>query len=172
MTPLIATHAFAALTSLILGGWQLFLSEKGSSSHRFVGWIWVAAMYFVAISSFWITEIREGHFSLLHILSTVTIVTVPLGILGAIRGDIRSHLGNMTGNYIGLSFAFLFAVVIPQRHIPQLVMTEPTDAAIGAAAVILTSLTLVWMGGRVQDCTAWARNSRSAISVRRSADLN
>ncbi|HJR88816.1 MAG TPA: DUF2306 domain-containing protein [Aeromicrobium sp.] len=172
MTPLIATHAFAALVSLILGGWQLFLSEKGSPAHRFVGWIWVAAMYFVAVSSFWITEIREGHFSLLHVLSVVTIVTVPLGIVGAIRGDIRSHLGNMTGNYIGLSFAFLFAMVIPQRHIPQLVMTEPIDAAMGATAVIVTSLTLVWMGGRVQDCTTWARNSRSAIFAKQSADSN
>jgi uncharacterized membrane protein len=146
MTPLIATHAFAALTSLILGGWQLFLSEKGSPSHRVVGWIWVAAMYFVAVSSFWITEIREGHFSLLHVLSVVTIVTVPLGILGAIRGNIRSHLGSMTGNYIGLSFAFLFAVVIPDRHIPQLVMTDPIDAAVGAVAVIVTGIALVWLG--------------------------
>ena len=172
MTPLIATHAFAALTSLILGGWQLFFSKKGSPSHRFVGWVWVAGMYFVAVSSFWITEIRDGHFSLLHILSLVTITTVPLGILGAIRGDIRSHLGNMTGNYIGLSFAFVFAMAIPQRHIPQLVMTKPVDAAIGATAVIVTSLTLVWMGHRVQDCTAWARNSRSATFAKQSADSN
>lgn len=172
MTPLIATHAFAALTSLVLGGWQLFFSEKGSPQHRFVGWVWVGAMYFVAVSSFWITEIRAGHFSLLHVLSVVTIVTVPLGILGAIRGDIRSHLGNMTGNYIGLSFAFLFAVALPQRHIPQLVLTQPKDAAIGAAAVVVTSLFLVWMGRRVQDCTTWARNSRSATFAKQSADSN
>lgn len=172
MTPLIAAHAFAALTSLILGGWQLFLSEKGNTAHRFVGWVWVAAMYFVAISSLWITEIRSGHFSLLHVLSIVTIVTVPLGILGAVRGDLRSHLGCMTGNYIGLSFAFLFAMVIPQRHIPQLVMSQPMDALIAAAAVILTSLMLVWMGSRVQDFASWARNSRSATFAKQSADSN
>lgn len=172
MTPLIATHAFAALTALLLGGWQLFLSRKGSGRHRFVGWVWVVAMYYVAVSSFWITEIRAGHFSLLHVLSIVTIVTVPLGIWGAIRGDIASHRGNMTGNYIGLSFAFIFAMAIPQRHIPQLVLTQPADAVIGAIAVIVTSFTLVWIGGRVQDCKPWARNSRSAISVKQSADLN
>ena len=146
MTPLIATHAFAALTSLLLGGWQLFFSAKGSQVHRIVGRIWVAAMYYVAVTSFWIQEIQPGHFSLLHILSIVTIVTVPIGLVSAMRGNIPAHLGNMTGNWIGLCFAFVFAVVIPERHIPQFVLTEPLGAVGAAIAVVVTSIALVWVG--------------------------
>ena len=146
MTPLIATHAFAALTSLLLGGWQLFFSAKGSTVHRIVGRIGVGAMYYVAITSFWIQDIRPGHFSLLHILSIVTIVTVPIGLISAMRGNIAAHLGNMMGNWIGLCFAFVFAVVIPERHIPQFVLTEPLGAVGVALAVIVTSIALVWVG--------------------------
>ncbi|MFL6090402.1 MAG: DUF2306 domain-containing protein [Aeromicrobium sp.] len=150
MTPLIATHAFAALTSLLLGGWQLFISEKGTTAHRYVGWVWVLALYYVAVSSFWIQELRPGHFSPLHILSLVTIVTVPLGILGAMRGNIASHRGNMTGNYIGLCFAFVFAIAIPQRRIPQFAVTNPMGAILAAAAVIVTSMALVRIGNACQ----------------------
>lgn len=146
MTPLIATHAFAALASLLLGGWQLFFSAKGSVAHRFVGWVWVVALYYVAVTSFWIQEINPGHFSPLHILSIVTIVTVPLGLVSAMRGNIAAHRGSMTGNWIGLCFAFVFAVVIPQRHIPQFVMTDPVGALGAAIAVVVTSIALVRVG--------------------------
>jgi len=148
VTPLIATHAFAALTSLLLGGWQLFLSPKGSQVHRIVGRAWVALMLYVSISSFWITELRAGHFSFLHLLSVVTIVTVSLGVIEARRGRIRSHLGNMRGSWIGLCFAFVFAVAVPVRHIPQFIVTEPAGA-VAAAAVVVIMTTLIIGAGRL-----------------------
>lgn len=146
MTPLIATHAFAALTSLLLGGWQLFLSQKGSYVHLMAGRVWVVLMLYVSISSFWITELRPGHFSFLHILSVVTIVTVSLGVNDARRGNIRSHVGNMIGSWIGLTFAFVFAVALPVRHIPQFVVTEPVQAVIAAVVVVATTAAIVRAG--------------------------
>src|SRR5205085_6878603 len=119
----IATHAFAALMALLLGGWQLFASKKGSAGHRFAGRAWVFLMLYVSVSSFWIQELRPGRFSLLHILSVVTIVTVSLGFAAALRGNLASHVGNMRGSWIGLCFAFVFAVALPQRSIPQFVIT-------------------------------------------------
>lgn len=146
MTPLIATHAFAALTSLLLGGWQLFLSPKGKPVHRFVGRVWVSLMLFVSISSFWLRDLREGQFSLLHILSVVTIVTVSLGVNDVRRGNLRSHIGNMGGSWIGLCFAFVFAVAIPGRHVPQFVLTQPLQAAVAGLTVIITTMAVVGAG--------------------------
>lgn len=146
MTPLIATHAFAALTSLLLGGWQLFLSPKGSEVHRLVGRAWVVLMLYVSISSFWITELRPGHFSFLHILSVVTIITVTLGVIEARRGRLRSHVGNMCGSWIGLGVAFGFAVAVPVRRIPQFVITRPAEAAAAAFLVVVTTLVVVGTG--------------------------
>jgi uncharacterized membrane protein len=152
MTALIATHAFSALTSLLLGGWQLFLSVKGNAAHRFVGKVWVGLMLYVSVTSFWIREIRHGQFSLLHILSIVTIVSVILGVFDARRGRIRSHVGNMRGSWIGLCFAFGFAVAVPARRIPQFVLTEPMGALAAAVAVVVTAAGIVSAGrllGRV-----------------------
>lgn len=154
MTPLIATHAFAALTSLLLGGWQLFLSTKGSPSHRFVGRVWVPLMLFVSVSSFWIREIRDDRFSFLHVLSAVTIVTVSLGVLDVRRGNIRGHVGNMVGSWIGLTFAFVFAVALPVRHIPQFVMSDPGDAVLAGLAVLGTSMAIIGAGRMLADRAA------------------
>lgn len=150
MTPLIATHAFLALASLMLGGWQLFVSKKGTPAHRLAGRVWVASMLFVAVSSFWITEIREGRFSFLHVLSVVTIVTVSLGVLAAVRGNIESHRGNMTGSWIGLTFAFVFAIAIPQRAVPTFVVTDPVGAALAFTAVVMTTSFVVALAQQVE----------------------
>lgn len=154
MTPLIATHAFAALTSLLLGGWQLFLSTKGNAVHRFAGRAWVPLMLFVAVSSFWIRTIRGDSFSFLHVLSVVTIVTVSLGIVAAWRGNLESHRGNMAGSWIGLTFAFVFAIAIPQRHIPQFVMSDPAQAALAGIAVVVTTVAIIGAGRILADRAA------------------
>ena len=146
MTPLIATHAFAALTALLLGGWQLFFSTKGSSVHRFAGRAWVLLMLYVSVSSLWIQDLRPGKFSLLHLLSIVTVVTVSLGFAAAWRGNLANHVGNMVGSWIGLSFAFVFAVAIPQRHIPQFVLHEPLQALAAGLTIVGTTAVLIMLG--------------------------
>ncbi len=146
MTPLIATHAFAALMSLLLGGWQLFLSTKGSPLHRFVGRVWVPLMLYVSVTSFWIREIRDDRFSFLHILSIVTIVSVSLGVFEVRRGNVKGHIGNMIGSWVGLCFAFVFAVAIPQRHIPQFVLSDPVQAVAAGTTVLLTVTVVIGIG--------------------------
>ena len=65
----IPLHAVAAMAALALGIVQ-FAAPKGTLPHRTIGWIWVVLMFAVAISSFWIHEIRlVGPFSPIHLLS-------------------------------------------------------------------------------------------------------
>ena len=139
MTLLIATHAFAACLAWLLGAWQIFISTKGDARHRLVGRVWVGLALYVAITSFWLQELRPGQFSLLHILSVVTIVSVILGIFAARRGDLRAHQGDMIGPWIGMTFAGIFAFAIPERDLPTFIVTEPVGAAMSAGAVILAS---------------------------------
>jgi len=146
MTPLIATHAFSALTAILLGAWQLFFSHKGSRLHRLVGRVWVGLMLYVSVTSFWIREIRHGQFSLLHILSIVTIVSVILGIFDARRGNLRSHVGNMRGSWIGLCFAGAFALAVPGRAVPQFVLADPKQAVSAGFAVMVTAVVIVGTG--------------------------
>ncbi|KQP79814.1 hypothetical protein ASF37_02040 [Aeromicrobium sp. Leaf289] len=150
MTPLIATHAFAAVVALLVGAWQLFRGARGTQGHRVAGRVWVVALMFVAASSFWIQEIRPGHFSALHALSVVTLVTVPLGILGARQGRIRDHRSAMTGNWIGLVGAGIAAAAVPDRAIPQLVVHDAVTAGVAGLAVLATAAAVIGVG-RVVD---------------------
>ena len=99
---LIIVHSAAAIIALLVGVVQ-FSGKKGTTTHRVLGWIWVVSMLVLAISSFWIQEIRVwGNFSYIHLLSILTIVSVPQAVLAARRGDIADHKKNMiiTKKYI------------------------------------------------------------------------
>ncbi len=54
-------------------------APKGTLPHRTLGWVWVVLMAVVALSSLFIHTIRMvGPFSLIHLLSLLVIVTLPL----------------------------------------------------------------------------------------------
>jgi uncharacterized membrane protein len=89
--PQISLHAFAAMAAFALGVVQLS-APKGTLPHRTLGWIWVCLMVSVALSSFWIHQIRLlGPWSPIHLLSIFTLVTVPLGVWKAHRHEVADH---------------------------------------------------------------------------------
>jgi len=132
---LLVSHVVAALYVLAIGPLQI-LRRRRDRIHRTMGYLWVAAMYYVCFSSFWI--VTEGHFTWLHGLSAFTILTVTLGLVSAIRRNIPAHRGNMIGSYLGIAIAFGFAVGIPGRSIPQLLATDPLSAVFVAVLVVLS----------------------------------
>ena len=107
----IPLHAFAAMAAFALGIVQ-FVAPKGTLPHRTIGWIWVLLMFAVAISSFWIHQIRlVGPFSPIHLLAIFTLVMLPLGVLHARRHAVLQHHRAMMGIFIGglvIAGAFTF----------------------------------------------------------------
>lgn len=93
-SPVIQAHAGAAILALLTGAF-LLLRRKGDGLHRSLGWFWVVTMAATAASSFFILEINKGSFSLIHGLSAYTLIALPLAVLAARRGDIRSHRSAM-----------------------------------------------------------------------------
>ena len=109
MQPLIAFHASFAVAALLVGGLVL-ARRKGTASHKLLGRIWVAAMVAVALSSFWIFEIRRGAGpSVIHLLSVWTLVSLALAVWFIRRGNVRAHRGFMVGTFAGLAVAGLLA---------------------------------------------------------------
>jgi uncharacterized membrane protein len=89
--PQIPVHAFAAMAAFVLGIVQ-FAAPKGTLPHRTLGWIWVTLMATVAVSSFWIHQIRlVGPWSPIHLLSIFVLVTLPLAVWRARRHDVADH---------------------------------------------------------------------------------
>src|ERR1700676_2378920 len=110
--PAIPLHAFAAMTAFVLGVVQ-FAAPKGTLPHRTLGWIWVSLMVAVAISSFWIHQIRlVGAWSPIHLLSIFTLVTLPMGVWMAHRHRGSDHRRIMILIFTGaLVIAGLFTLI-------------------------------------------------------------
>jgi uncharacterized membrane protein len=108
----IPLHAFAAMAAFVLGAVQL-AAPKGTLPHRTLGWIWVGLMMTVALSSFWIHQIRLlGPWSPIHLLSIFTLVVIPLGVWRAHRHEVADHRLIMTLVFSGaLVIAGLFTLL-------------------------------------------------------------
>ena len=108
-SPAIQVHAFAAMTAFALGVVQL-AAPKGTLPHRTIGWTWVAIMTVVAVSSFWIHELRSWReWSAIHLLSIFTLATLPIAVMHARRHQVSRHRNAMIALFAGaLVIAGLF----------------------------------------------------------------
>ncbi len=114
-----ALHLAAAILSLTLGA-VVLARRKGKA----LGRAWVGLMLVVAISSFWILDIRKGTgFSMIHLLSAWTLVSLALAVYFIRRGNVRAHKGFMVGTFIGLAAAGLGALA-PGRFLYQLLLAS------------------------------------------------
>ena len=146
---LIVTHVVAALTSVLLGAHQVWRRPRGDARHRLLGRVWVVLILWTAVSSFWIRHINHGAFSWLHVLSVVTLVTVTLGVVNAVRGNIPGHRGNMVGSWLGSCGAMVAALAVPGRMIPTHAVAEPGGALAFALSVLVVTGLLVVLGSRL-----------------------
>ena len=110
--PAIPLHAFAAMSAFVLGVVQ-FAAPKGTLPHRTIGWIWVLLMATVAVSSFWIHQLRLfGPWSPIHLLSIFVLLMLPLAVWRAHTHRVADHRLIMTLLFTGaLLIAGLFTLL-------------------------------------------------------------
>lgn len=108
----IQLHAYAALAAFGLGAVQL-TRVKGTGQHRALGYTWVGLMLAVAISSFWIHDLRIwGPWSPIHLLSIMVLAMLPLAIYFARVHRVLGHKLTMLGILSGaLVIAGIFTFV-------------------------------------------------------------
>lgn len=79
------------MAAFLLGLVQ-FVLPKGTGLHRVMGWLWVGLMAGIALSSFFIHTICQvGGFSLIHLLSILTLAQLPFALRHARQGRIAEH---------------------------------------------------------------------------------
>jgi uncharacterized membrane protein len=101
-------HLSSAVAALVLGA-VIMLRAKGTQ-HRLLGRIWVAVMTLAALSSFWLTGLRDG-FSVIHLLSVWTLVAMALAIYFIRKGKVAQHKRFMVGTFLGLAGAGIGALM-------------------------------------------------------------
>ena len=120
-TVAIQLHAYAALGAFALGIVQL-AAPKGTIPHRTLGYLWVALMLAVALSAFWIHEIRLwGPWSPIHLLAIFTLVMLPFAVYSARSHDVRRHQRAMLGLFFGALIIAGAFTLVPGRIMHKVV---------------------------------------------------
>lgn len=91
-------HLVLALAAVAIGT-TVLVQRKGTSTHKALGSAWALCMVATALISFLIQGTR--HLSAIHLLSVLTLVTVPLGIYFIRRGKVRAHRITMYATFAG-----------------------------------------------------------------------
>ena len=102
-------HLMTVIPAVPLGAYVL-IRRKGDRLHKLLGRAWALMMIGAALSSFGLKGLTGG-FSWIHLLSILTLVTIPRGVIQAMRRDFLSHQRSMTLTYAGLVGAGLFTFV-------------------------------------------------------------
>jgi uncharacterized membrane protein len=125
----------------VIAGFVMLLQPKGTRLHRRLGYLYVAAMVTLNVSSFFIFALT-GSFSPFHIaailsLATVIVGFVPVYLRRPVGGWLDLHLEFMVWSYIGLlaATASEIAVRIPQWRFWW--------------AVIISSVLIIVAGGAI-----------------------
>jgi uncharacterized membrane protein len=120
----IRIHAFSAFAAILIGAVQL-VGKKGSISHRTLGFTWAILMLTIAVSSFWIHELRVlGAWSPIHLLSILVLVAVPLAVWNAHQHRIDRHRSGMVKLYgLALILTGLFTL-LPGRIMHSVVFGD------------------------------------------------
>jgi uncharacterized membrane protein len=113
----IKAHLAASVLALVIG-MVILLRKKGDLIHKSLGRSWVALMLFTAAISFSIQA--RGRFSLIHLLSVIVLVAVPLGVVHIRSGQVKRHMVTMVSAFAGLAIAGAFTL-LPYRMLGQLV---------------------------------------------------
>jgi uncharacterized membrane protein len=102
-------HLVSGIMALIFGG-AILITEKGTSIHRKVGYLYVFSMAVLIISSFFIYRLF-GKFGLFHFLSLVSTFSLLAGMIPMFKKvrtpkDYETHFKRMYWSVTGLYAAF------------------------------------------------------------------
>ena len=114
-------HLYTIAPCLPLGFYLIIVSGKGAVLHKKLGYVYMVLIFFSAIVSLFLKAYVGptflNHFGWIHLLSLLTIWTVPRSLIAVKKGDILRHKRGMKLLYwTGLILAGLFTLM-PGRYL-------------------------------------------------------
>ncbi|MFD2176097.1 DUF2306 domain-containing protein [Veronia pacifica] len=115
---IIYMHLFTVLPAILIGTFMMFY-RKGGVLHHYLGRAYMVLMFTTALLSLGISSgvgpSILGHFGPIHILSVMTLYTVPTALLAARRGQIKAHRNAMIQLYCGACLVAGIFALMPGR---------------------------------------------------------
>lgn len=130
--PLVALHLAAALAALLLGLVILY-GRKGSGTHRWMGWSWVALMTLTTATAVFLRDERLPNiagFTPIHLFVLLVAWHLPRGVWFARQGRIEAHRATMRGLYKGGCLAAGAFAFLPGRFLGDLLWTHTLGLSI------------------------------------------
>ena len=113
-------HLITVIPCIFMGAY-LLVSKKGTAVHRQIGKVYMALMMITAIISLFMpAEVGPqflGHFGWIHLLSLLTIYTVPKAIIAIRNKNIKSHQRLMLILYFGAIIIAGGFTLFPGRYL-------------------------------------------------------
>lgn len=117
---IVYVHLGTILPAFLIGTY-LLIRTKGTSNHRALGKVYMCLMMFTGIITLFIPAAVGGrflnHFGFIHLLSLLTLYTVPSAYFAARNHNVARHKGNMIGLYIGGILIAGFFAFMPGRRL-------------------------------------------------------
>ena len=117
-------HLYTIAPCLPLGFYLIVVSGKGGIFHKKIGYVYMVLIFFSSVVSLFLKAYVGptflNHFGWIHLLSILTIWTVPRSLIAVKKGNIQRHKRSMKLLYwIGLVLAGLFTLM-PGRYLHSL----------------------------------------------------
>jgi uncharacterized membrane protein len=114
-------HLYSIAPCLPLGFYLIIVSDKGGVLHKKIGYVYMVLIFFSSIISLFLKAYVGAtflnHFGWIHLLSFLTIWTVPRSLIAVKKGNIQRHKRSMKLLYwTGLLLAGLFTLM-PGRYL-------------------------------------------------------
>ncbi len=113
-------HLFTLVPALVLTPF-LFIGSKGVRMHRILGWTWSILMLATAVSTLFIRD-AGGNFSLIHIFTVITLVSVPRLLFNARKHRVMQHRWSVLGLVFGALLIAGFFAFVGNRFLAQALM--------------------------------------------------
>ena len=111
---MLKVHVIASVLALWSGGLLLIL-PKGRRCHRMGGWIWATLLALAAASSLFVTTVSPGRWSIVHILSVITLIVLPAALWAARRHKVKTHLAVMSALFLVALVSEAASAFLPGR---------------------------------------------------------
>ena len=120
--PLVFFHLVTALAALVVGGFVL-ARRKGTTSHKALGWTWVALLASTALASAFIRDYglpNLAGITPIHAFTVLAAVQLPRGIWHIRHGNVQAHRQAMRGLYVGACVLAGVFTLLPGRFLGNL----------------------------------------------------
>ncbi len=116
----------------------MLLRRKATTSHRTLGYVWVASMFGTAALSFGMRYSNHGSFSFIHIISVFTVIQVPRIVYYARRHEVAKHRRAVRGMVLGALLVAGFFTFPFNRLLGHWLFTGTSAAAAAPAPTTAT----------------------------------